>query len=165
MIVKISFLKANLNTMLAFRYIFIATLIVISMKTMSQPINKIRISINAIDFTTPGNEIQTLKKSDTTENQMPRNGKYLILTYGSNPANPLKLGYFTLNGNEYKYFDLEGKLLGEGNYTYEASEKQIKWQSGPFKSVGWVGNFEIEHEGKTHTIRLHSNTVGTNTLE
>ncbi len=151
--------------MLAFRYILIAALVVISLKTFGQPINKTGISLIANHFATAGNEMQTLKNNDTTENLVPRNGKYLILTFGSNPANPLKLGYFTLNSNEYKYFDLEGKLLGEGNYTYEAAEKQIKWQSGPFKSVGWDGNFEIEHEGKTHTIRLHSNTVGTNTVD
>ncbi len=151
--------------MLAFRYILIAALVVISLKTFGLPINKTGISLIANHFATAGNEMQTLKNNDTTENLVPRNGKYLILTYGANPANPLKLGYFSLSSNKYKYFDLEGKLLGEGNYTYEASEKQIKWQSGPFKSVGWDGNFEIEQEGKTHTIRLHSNTVGTNTLE
>ncbi len=123
--------------MLAFKYIFIATLIVISTDTIRQTIKQIANSFIAIDFTEPGSRMQTFKNNDTTENNIPRNGKYLILTYGSNPANPLKLGYFTLNSNEYKYFDLEGKLLGEGNYTYEAGEKQIKWQSGPFKSVGW----------------------------
>jgi hypothetical protein len=151
--------------MLAFKYLFIASLIVISTNTIGQPINRIRNSFIAFDYTKSSIQIQKSKDNDTSENQIPRNGKYLILTYGSSPANPLKLGYFALNSNEYKYFDLEGKLLGEGNYTYEASEKQIKWRSGPFKSVGWDGNFEIGHEGKTHTIRLHTNTVGTNTLE
>ncbi len=152
--------------MLAIRYILLATLIVVSVDTIGAPTNKIRNSfISSTRFISAPSQLQTSENKDTTENQAPRNGKYRILTYGSHPDNPLKLGYFTLNNNEYKYFDLEGKLLGEGNYTYEAAEKQIKWQSGPFKSVGWDGNFEIEHEGKTHTIRLHSNTVGTNTAE
>jgi hypothetical protein len=151
--------------MLAFKYILLASLIVISTDTIGRSVNKVETPSIAISFTTAEGKLEIFKNNDTTENQVPRSGKYLILTYGSNPANPLKLGYFNLNNNEYKYFDLEGKLLGEGSYTYEAAEKQIKWQSGPFKSVGWVGNFEIDNQGKTHTIRLHSNTVGTNTVE
>jgi hypothetical protein len=120
---------------------------------------------NAIAFTKTNVEEQTSKNNDTTQPSGPRNGKYLILSSGSNPANPTKLGYFTLNGSEYKYYDLEGKLLGEGTYSYAAAEKQIKWQSGPFKAVGWDGDFEIVNDGKTHNIRLHSGTIGTNTLE
>lgn len=149
----------------SFRYILLAALIVISTDTIGRQTDKIENEINAIGFTKTSSEMNVFKNNDTTENLIPRNGKYLILTYGSNPANPLKLGYFTLNSNEYKYFDLEGKLLGEGSYSYQTVEKQIKWQSGPFKSVGWDGNFEIENEGKTHTIRLHSNTIGTNKQE
>lgn len=164
--------KVNLNTMLAFKYIFLASFIVISNEASArQDLKKIksthsyssRHTVNAL-LLKKAIEEQTSNK-DTTQPSAPRNGKYAILTFGPNPANPLKLGYFTLNNNEYKYFDIEGKLLGEGNYTYEIDEKQIKWQSGPFKSVGWEGGFEIEQEGKTHKIRLHNSTIGTNTLE
>lgn len=161
--------------MLAFRNIFLAAMIFISIDASGQDQQdwkKIKATnaytkpaINAAAPIKAGIEAQTSKNNDTTQPAGPRNGKYLILTYGSNPANPLKLGYFTLNGTEYKYYDLEGKLLGDGNYTYDTAEKEIKWQSGPFKSVGWDGGFETEHDGKTHSIRLHNSTVGTNTLE
>ncbi len=127
--------------MLAFKYILLASLIVISTDTIGRSRNKFESPSIAISATTGKSKLQTPRNIDTTENHIPRSGKYFILTYGSNPANPLKLGYFNLNNNEYKYFDLEGKLLGEGNYTYETAEKQIKWQSGPFKSVGWGGEF------------------------
>jgi hypothetical protein len=104
-------------------------------------------------------------KKDTAVSASPRDGKYLILSYGSNPANPLRLGYFTLASNEYKYYDLENKVLGDGTYVYDVAEKEIKWQSGPFKAIGWSGNFTVERNGKTHSIRLKNNTVGTNTVE
>ncbi len=160
--------------MLAFRNIFLAALFVISidapgqdqqdLKKIKNTNSDIKSTVSAVTSIKAG-EGKTAKNYDTTQPSSPRNGKYLILTYGSNPANPLKLGYFTLSSNEYKYFDLDGKLLGEGNYTYQSVEKQIKWQSGPFKSVGWEGGFEMEREGKTHNIRLHNNTIGSNTIE
>jgi hypothetical protein len=102
---------------------------------------------------------------DTTQPSAPRNGKYLISSNGSNSASPMKIGYFSLNKNEYIYYDLEGKQLGEGIYDYDAAEKQIRWQSGPFKAIGWDGNFEVENNGKTHTIRLKSTTVATNIID
>ena len=107
----------------------------------------------------------TKQKKDTASTSSPRDGKYLILSYGSNPANPLRLGYFTLGANEYKYYDLDNKVLGDGTYVYDVSERQIKWQSGPFRQIGWSGDFTIERNGKVHSIRLKNNTVGTNTIE
>lgn len=160
--------------MLAFRYIFLTALVVISINAQARTDVKRtgrtlsfypKYTVSAPVERKAGVEEQTFKNNDTTQPAGPRNGKYLILSFGSNPAEPLKLGYFTLNGSEYKYYDLEGKLLGEGTYSYETAEKQIKWQSGPFKSIGWDGDFVTEHDGKTHNIRLHNSTIGTNTLE
>lgn len=104
-------------------------------------------------------------KKDSTQPASPRDGKYLILSYGSNPANPMKLGYFILSANTYKYYDLENKLLGDGTYVYDVTDKQVKWQSGPFKAIGWGGDFSVEANGKTHIIHLKNNTTGTNSIE
>jgi hypothetical protein len=108
---------------------------------------------------------QQPKNSDTSHSVAPRNAKYLIISYGSNPVNPLKIGYFMLTGSEYTYFDMEGKQIGEGTYAYDNTEKQIRWQSGPFKAIGWGGEFETDNNGRTHNIRLKSSTIGTNTVE
>lgn len=111
------------------------------------------------------NDDTTKAKKDTVQSASPRDGKYLILSYGSNPANPMRLGSFNLNSNGYKYHDLDGKPLGEGTFVYDVSEKQIKWQTGPFKAIGWSGDFSIDNNGKNHSIRLKNNTVGINSIE
>lgn len=96
---------------------------------------------------------------------LPRNGKYRILSYGSNPANPIYLGYFTLESGAYSYYNAANALLGNGKYSYDGNSKTINWTSGPFNANKWNGRFEISREGKTHIIRLNSRTIGTNTIE
>ena len=62
----------------------------------------------------------------------PRNGMYIILSYG-NPSNPLRLGYFSLAGGQYTYYDMAKKVIGKGSYTYNAGTQTVQWTSGPFK--------------------------------
>lgn len=99
-----------------------------------------------------------------TANVIPRNGKYKIYSYG-NPANPIYSGYFTLKAGGYSYYNAANQLLGSGNYTYDNASKTVKWNSGPFKTSGWGGTFEVSREGKTHTIRLKGVTIGTNSTD
>jgi hypothetical protein len=94
----------------------------------------------------------------------PRDGKYRILSNGS-PANPIYLGYFTLKGGNYSYYNAANQLLGSGTYTFSKGSKIIQWNSGPFKTSEWGGAFEVSREGKTHTIRLHGVTIGTNSTD
>jgi hypothetical protein len=96
---------------------------------------------------------------------LPRNGKYLIESFGYNETKPLKIGYFTLRNNEYKYYDLEDNLIDSGTYLFDAPSKQIKWQTGRFKKIGWSGNFVAEQNGKVHTVHLNNTTVAKNTIQ
>jgi hypothetical protein len=95
----------------------------------------------------------------------PREGKYLIESFGYNETKPLKIGYFTLIRNEYKYYDLEDNLIDSGTFVYDAPTKQIKWQTGRFKRIGWGGNFSVEHDGKVQTVHLNNTTVAKNIVE
>lgn len=100
----------------------------------------------------------------TITNVSPRDGKYRILSYG-NPNNPIYLGYFILNGSNYSYYNAGDRLIGSGSFTYDRTSQTLKWNSGPFKSNQWSGTFEVSREGKTHTIRLQSGTIGTNSTD
>jgi hypothetical protein len=114
---------------------------------------------NSVFEQTSGNETQN-KDSIT----VPRDGKYLIESFGYNETKPLKIGYFTLAGSEYKYYDLDDNLIDSGTYVFDAPSKQIKWQTGRFKRIGWGGNFVIEQNGKVHTVHLNNTTVAKNTI-
>jgi len=103
--------------------------------------------------------------NDTTQAVVPRFGKYLIMSAGNSSDEPMKIGYFTLANNEYKYYDINEKLLNTGTYIYDTTGRQIKWESGPFKAIGWQGNFATEQNGKTHIVRLNKTTVAKNIIE
>ncbi len=94
----------------------------------------------------------------------PRKGSYLILSYG-NISNPLRLGYFTLSGATYSYYDMGKHLLGRGAYNYDAGTQSVTWLTGPFRESNWGGGFEVDRGGKTHKIRLNGVTIGTNSTD
>lgn len=94
----------------------------------------------------------------------PRNGTYIILSYG-NPSNPVRIGYFELSNGKYTYYNMGKKVLGQGLFLYDAESKTVQWKSGPFKDAGWKGKFEIDREGKTHKIRLNNVTIGSNSTD
>ena len=94
----------------------------------------------------------------------PRNGRYIILSYG-NVTNPITIGYFDLENGNYTYYDAGKNVRGSGSYVYSADTKQVQWQSGPLKDYGEVSNFEIDREGKTHKIRLNRVTIGSNSVD
>ena len=107
-----------------------------------------------------------LQKAATVQaaNTAPRNGSYIILSYG-NPNNPIRIGYFELNNGKYTYMGMDKKILGQGTYTYDAKTRSVQWTSGPFKNFKWGGGFEIDREGKTHKIRLNTVTIGSNSTD
>lgn len=95
----------------------------------------------------------------------PRLAKYSILSYG-NIRNPLRLGELELKaGGKYRYAQNGGKLIGEGDYSYDAGTKTVTWKSGPLKESGWGGAFEIDREGKTHKIRLNRVTIAVHSTD
>lgn len=108
--------------------------------------------------------VRSVRTKTNTAAVSPRNGKYKMLSY-ANAANPIYLGYFTLSGNNYSYYNAANKLLGSGTYTYNRTSKSVTWNSGPFKTYQWSGTFEISREGKTHTIRLKGVTIATNSTD
>lgn len=108
--------------------------------------------------------VRKVTATANTANITPRDGKYKILAYG-NPNNPIYMGYFTLKSGSYSYYDAANRLIGSGTYSYNNASKTVKWNSGPFKTNQWDGPFEVSREGKTHTIRLHGVTIGTNSTD
>ncbi len=87
------------------------------------------------------------------------------MTYGAPTSPPIFLGSFVLAaGNTYKAFLPGEKLSGEGRYAYDATTHTVSWTSGPYAGV-WGGEFTVEREGKTHKIRLKSNTIATNSTD
>jgi hypothetical protein len=94
----------------------------------------------------------------------PRDGKYLIYTYGAPTSPPIFLGFFTLSSGTYKAYLPGDKTTGEGRCSYNAETHILSWDSGPYAGV-WKGEFTIEREGKTHKLRLKSNTVATNSTD
>ena len=93
----------------------------------------------------------------------PRNGRYIIMSYGG--RNPLTIGYFDLNGGKYTYYNAGVKPIGKGSFQYDAENKRVVWQTGSLKEYAPNAAFEISREGKTHNIRLRSNTIGTNSTD
>jgi len=91
----------------------------------------------------------------------PRNGKYVIYSYGAvgNPA--IFLGYFVLADGSYKAFLPGDKVHGEGKYSYDKSKHEVTWLSGPYAGA-YGGTFTVENGGKRHKLRLKSTTVATN---
>jgi hypothetical protein len=98
------------------------------------------------------------------ENNGPRIGTYIILSYG-NSSNPIRIGYFELSNGKYTYYDMNKKTLGRGSFVYNAQNKTVQWISGAFKDANWGGKFEIDREGKTHKIRLNNVTIGSNSTD
>ena len=107
---------------------------------------------------------QTVSVKPDNNKNGPRNGNYIILSYGS-PSNPIRIGYFELNNGKYIYYNMGKELLGKGSYTYDAKNKTVQWTNGPFKDSKWNGAFEIDREGKTHKIRLNGVTIGSNSTD
>ncbi len=105
-----------------------------------------------------------LYKNATINSIAPRNGIYIILSYG-NPTNPIRIGYFDLINGQYNYYNAAKKIIGKGSFTYNANNKTVVWTSGPFKDAKWNGVFEIDREGKTHKIRLNNSTIGANSTD
>jgi hypothetical protein len=109
--------------------------------------------------------LQKTVAANTVNNKIgPRNGTYIILSYGT-PTNPIRIGYFELSNNKYTYYNMAKKVLGKGSYTYDAANSTVQWTNGPFKNSQWGGGFEIDREGKTHKIRLNSVTIGSNSTD
>lgn len=94
----------------------------------------------------------------------PRDGKYLIMSYGVAGRPPLYLGSVVLSGRKYKAYLPGDKPSGEGEWAFDAANKRVIWKSGPYKDT-WEGKFEIDRGGKTHKIRLKSNTIATNSID
>jgi hypothetical protein len=96
----------------------------------------------------------------------PRPGRYIILSYGANPASPIRLGEIELRaGGTYRYTAVGGRLLGSGRYTFDAAKRVVVWQDGILKEQGWTGTFTVEREGKTHQIRLMRTTIAVNSID
>ena len=108
--------------------------------------------------------IRLVKSESKVSAESPRNGTYIILSYG-NPTNPIRIGYFDLKDGQYTYYDLNKKQIAKGTYSYDSKNKMITWKTGPFKTAKWNGSFEIDREGKTHKIRLNSATIGSNSSD
>jgi hypothetical protein len=94
----------------------------------------------------------------------PRNGKYLIMSYGAPSRPPLHLGYFVLDGGKYKAYLPGDRLSGSGEWQYDGAEKTVIWKSGPYAGV-WGGKFEVDRGGKTHNLRMKRSTIGTNSTD
>src|SRR5665647_702020 len=108
--------------------------------------------------------LQKTASNNNDLNKGPRNGNYIILSYGS-AANPIRIGYFELKNGQYTYYNMNKKIIGYGSYTYDTGNKTVQWKTGPFTDAKWGGSFEIDREGKTHKIRLNSATIGSNSTD
>lgn len=95
----------------------------------------------------------------------PRNGKYIILSYGGNPRNPIILGYFNLNSGKYSYSDAGMNQIGKGTYSYDAASKKVSWQTGRLAEYNPTAAFSITREGKTHNISLRYGTYASNSTD
>lgn len=94
----------------------------------------------------------------------PRDGKYLIMSYGRVGSPPIHLGAVVLSAHKYKAYLPGDKVAGEGEWAFDAKEQRVIWKSGPYKDQ-WDGKFEIDRGGKTHKIRLKSTTIATNSVD
>ena len=106
------------------------------------------------------------KPAPDTSATGPRTGRYIVLSYGANPASPIRLGEIELiPGGTYRYSAVGGRLLGSGRYTFDAAKRVVVWQDGILKEQGWTGTFTVEREGKTHQIRLMRTTIAVNSID
>jgi len=106
------------------------------------------------------------KPTPDTSVSGPRLGRYVILSYGANPAAPLRLGEIELlAGGAYRFLNINGRVLGTGKYTFDPAAKSVVWQDGILKEQRWTGTFTVEREGKTHKIRLMRTTTATNSTD
>lgn len=95
----------------------------------------------------------------------PRPGHYLIRSYG-NPTIPIPIGEMELmSDGHYRAMANGGKPLGAGTYSFDAASSTVRWLSGPYKDAGWMGEFTVEREGKTHKIRVNRVTIMTNSTD
>jgi len=94
----------------------------------------------------------------------PRDGKYVIMSYGrvGNPA--IYLGAVVISGHKYKAYLPGDKPAGEGEWSFDVAQQRVIWKTGPYKDQ-WDGQFEIDRGGKTHKIRLKSTTIATNSID
>jgi hypothetical protein len=100
-------------------------------------------------------------KAEDPGDTAPRNGKYLIYSFGA-PGNPaIFLGSFVLADGSYKAFLPGDKIHGEGKYSYDKTKHEVTWLSGPYAGA-YGGTFTVENGGKRHKLRLKSTTVATN---
>lgn len=102
-----------------------------------------------------------LAQADDADDRGPRNGKYMISSFGAVGSTAIFLGYFVLEDGSYKAFLPGDKLQGEGKYSYDKTKHEVTWTSGPYAGV-WGGAFTVEQGGKRHKLRLRSTTVATN---
>ena len=85
--------------------------------------------------------------------------------YGAPGRPPLPLGSFDLSGgNKYQVFLHGGKPAGAGTYKYDPAKSAVIWLTGPYVDQ-WDGDFKIERQGKTHSIRLRRTTFATNSTD
>jgi hypothetical protein len=104
--------------------------------------------------------------SASENSSSPRLGKYTVTSIGGSSGTPVAMGAFELLADgKYRFLDNNGRPVGEGQYTFDAAGKQLKWVSGPFQRTGWSGGWEVSPEGRTHTIKLTKVVSGTNTGE
>jgi len=100
------------------------------------------------------------------EAEGPRPGKYRIFTIPTAKGIPLFLGWFELEkGGHYKAHLPGDRLLGEGEYEYQAASKSVAWKTGPYKDDKWGGRFFVTREGKSHEIYLKPSTRATNSID
>ena len=100
-------------------------------------------------------------RADDPGEATPRNGKYMISSFGAPGNPPILLGYFVLADGSYKAFLPGDKVHGEGKYSYDKSKHEVTWLSGPYAGA-YGGTFTVENSGKRHKLRLKSTTVATN---
>jgi len=103
--------------------------------------------------------------SASARNAGPRLGRYLIRSYG-NPTIPIPIGELELlSGGRYRAMANGGRVIGQGTYSFDAASSTVQWLSGPYKEAGWLGQFTIERDGKTHKIRVNRVTIATNSTD
>ena len=108
-------------------------------------------------------QLPTVNKPDNYKDG-PRNGRYIILSYGS-VTNPITGGFLDLNNGSYQYLNGAKKVTGQGNYKYDPANKKVFWLSGPLTQFGKSSGFEIDREGKTHKLRLMNATIASNSTD
>jgi hypothetical protein len=70
-----------------------------------------------------------------------------------------------MSGGRYRAMANGGRVIGQGTYSFDAASSTVRWLSGPYKEAGWLGQFTVEREGKTHKIRVNRVTIATNSTD